>query len=357
MTGGQFYTVLMQQTNKRLPRRLAAGKMKEKQKAKCIKHYRQKEVLFIGYAGCGKSALIKAVVHHHSLITCSLHRNGEIVMILGVGKGKPLGSYPAKFNIVDSAGYNEEHGILVKFFMENRAHLRKVFLLVDASKGLNECDHSMIQSIADRKSARFAIQPILTKADLIEPEARGGISQQIYEVIQKTLPWAPPPIMTCTRKDQIIGIEEIRRSIAQAVDMPYEEAWKSRNGPTTKPADVPETPESVALDDVTNRRGSLTAEDALRTDSAERTEHANTAKRTERTERTYTAKRTERTERTYPTKRSERTDSSRSSSRRDSSRPVRRADNGESTGRRDSSRFDERSSSGRPVTRGFGLAA
>ena len=41
-------------------------------------------------------------------------------MIMGVGKGKPLGSYPAKFNIVDSAAYDEEHTTLMKFFIENR---------------------------------------------------------------------------------------------------------------------------------------------------------------------------------------------------------------------------------------------
>lgn len=44
MAGGQFYTVVMQQTNKSFPRRLQLGKMKEKQKVKAIHRYRQQEV-------------------------------------------------------------------------------------------------------------------------------------------------------------------------------------------------------------------------------------------------------------------------------------------------------------------------
>ena len=44
MAGGQFYTVLMQQTNKRLATRLQLGKMKEKQKVRAITRYRQREV-------------------------------------------------------------------------------------------------------------------------------------------------------------------------------------------------------------------------------------------------------------------------------------------------------------------------
>lgn len=44
MAGGEFYTVLMQQTNKALPRRLQLGRMKEKQKVKAITRYKQREV-------------------------------------------------------------------------------------------------------------------------------------------------------------------------------------------------------------------------------------------------------------------------------------------------------------------------
>lgn len=44
MGGGQFYTVMMQQTNKNLSRRLQHGQMKQKQKLKVIHRFKQREV-------------------------------------------------------------------------------------------------------------------------------------------------------------------------------------------------------------------------------------------------------------------------------------------------------------------------
>lgn len=41
-------------------------------------------------------------------------------MVMGVGKGKPKGSYPAKFNIIDSSGYDQQHGVVVRFLLAYR---------------------------------------------------------------------------------------------------------------------------------------------------------------------------------------------------------------------------------------------
>ncbi|KAH9840003.1 uncharacterized protein C8Q71DRAFT_745393 [Rhodofomes roseus] len=203
-----------------------------------------RQVLFTGHVEAGKSALLRAVVNHKSLITCSLRSNGEVIMLMGVGKGKPLGSFPAKLIIADSAGYDEDHGSLVKLCMQIRPQLRRVFLMVDAAKGLREPDQSMLQHIANITHPRFSVQPVLTKMDLIEPENRDQVSQRIHEAIQVVLPRTPPPILTCVRAEKRLGIEEMRRSIAEACEMPVEEAFQSRNLPK---------PKSAARGDATNR--------------------------------------------------------------------------------------------------------
>ncbi|TFY69309.1 hypothetical protein EVJ58_g486 [Rhodofomes roseus] len=182
MAGGEFYTVLMQQSRKGLA--TSIHNMRPKDQSKAIRTYRQKEVLFTGHVEAGKSALLRAVVNHKSLITCSLRSNGEVIMLMGVGKGKPLGSFPAKLIIADSAGYDENHGSLVKLCMQIRPQLRRVFLMVDAAKGLREPDQSMLQHIANITHPRFSVQPVLTKMDLIEPENRDQVSQRIHEAIQ-----------------------------------------------------------------------------------------------------------------------------------------------------------------------------
>lgn len=107
--------------------------------------------------------------------------------------------------------------------------------MIDASKGLQDQDRSMLKYIDNITLLRSHVQPVLTKVDLIPPEERPKIAEQIFEEIKKTSPWAPAPILTCSRKEGQMGIEEIRRCIAQAAGLPYEEAWVARNGPRPKP--------------------------------------------------------------------------------------------------------------------------
>ena len=152
--------------------------------------------------------------------------------------------------------------------------------MVDASKGLRDQDRSMLQHIDKINPLRTEIQPVLTKVDLIPPEERPKIAEQIFEEIKKTSPWVPAPILTCSRKDNQMGIEEIRRSIAQAAGLPYEEAWVSRNAPR---------PKKQPLADATNKQ------DGDAADGAEVDTTAQPA-RPPRPERTRT-ERVERTER------------------------------------------------------------
>lgn len=106
--------------------------------------------------------------------------------------------------------------------------------MVDASKGLQDEDRSLLEHMGGLPTIRAEVQPVLTKVDLIAPEERTKIAEQIFEEIKKTSPWLPAPILTCARKENKTGIEEIRRSIAQAIQLPYEEAWAPRGTPRHK---------------------------------------------------------------------------------------------------------------------------
>ena len=154
--------------------------------------------------------------------------------------------------------------------------------MVDASKGFREQDRSMLEYINGLTVLRNRVQPVITKVDLIPPEEQPKIAEQIYEEIKKTSPWTPAPILSCSRKDKQMGIEEIRRSIADAADLPYEEAWVSRNGPRPKPP---------PLADATN------AQDGDAKDASEPSEEANAGAKPPRLPKPE-SRRTDRTKRT-----------------------------------------------------------
>ena len=83
MAGGEFYTVMMQQTNKSLSRRLQLGKMKEKQKVKAITRYKQREVrgryfLRAQMRRCPLGPFYWYEVRGFWTLTCSLRLGGRL---------------------------------------------------------------------------------------------------------------------------------------------------------------------------------------------------------------------------------------------------------------------------------------
>lgn len=154
-----------------------------------------------------------------------------------------------------------------------------VFLMIDASKGLQDEDRAMLEYM-EGKPGMANIQPVLTKVDRIAPEERPKIAEGIFREIKKTSPWAPAPILTCSRREGQTGIEEMRRCIAKVAELSYEDAWVSHNQPRP-------------LDDATNEPGGDAEGTADRTTRPERAEKPE-RRRVERAERASTEGKEER---------------------------------------------------------------
>ena len=101
------------------------------------------------------------------------------------------------------------------------SRLRRIYLLVNAVHGLNDADRAMLQRLDEQCQAAsgttFTLQAIITKADnlLRTPNGRGAI-KDIQRDVFETAPTCLPAIVTAALDDSRLGIDEMRKSIAEA---------------------------------------------------------------------------------------------------------------------------------------------
>ena len=95
--------------------------------------------------------------------------------------------------------------------------MKRVYILFNAKHGLNAADRLMLQSLDARFQASggagWTLQAVLTKVDTIEGTgALPALQREIFELAPTCL----PPVVTSALKHPRLGIEELRRSIAEA---------------------------------------------------------------------------------------------------------------------------------------------
>lgn len=103
----------------------------------------------------------------------------------------------------------------------NACRLRRIYLLVNAVHGLNDADRAMLQRLDEQCQAAsgttFTLQAIITKADNLLRSANGrGAIKDIQKDIFETAPTCLPAIVTAALDDSRLGIDEMRKSIAEA---------------------------------------------------------------------------------------------------------------------------------------------
>ena len=154
------------------------------------------EVAFAGRSNVGKSSLINALTGRNDLARTS-HTPGrtqELIFFESPGKDG--------LRLVDMPGYGYASApktqvaswtALIHKFLQGRASLARVYVLIDARHGLKDVDLDVLKTL-DRAAVSYQI--VLTKADQVKPararrlprQGRGGARRNI-----------PPRFPTCSR--------------------------------------------------------------------------------------------------------------------------------------------------------------
>lgn len=174
------------------------------------------EIAFIGASNVGKSSLINALIGKKIAITSATPGRTQQLNFF-----KILG-YRDGFIIVDMPGYGYAKNYLdsIKYWQQlsidylyNRQNLKRVFLLIEAQKGLKDHDQELMEFF---KSYNVNFQVVLTKIDKLNLSDQQLALEKINKHI-KLNPWAIPKVITTSFKKNY-GIFELQNEIVKILE-------------------------------------------------------------------------------------------------------------------------------------------
>jgi GTP-binding protein len=169
------------------------------------------EIAFVGRSNVGKSSLINALTN----------RNGLARTSNTPGRTQELVFFTAddRVTLVDMPGYGFAAApkpkvaawtALIHAYLRGRANLKRVYVLVDARRGLTPADDELLETL---DSAAVSYQVVLTKADAVKPaELAAGLDATVAAL--RKHPAAFPGTLVTSARDNA-GIPELRAAIAR----------------------------------------------------------------------------------------------------------------------------------------------
>ena len=174
------------------------------------------EVAFVGRSNVGKSSLINVLTNHNGLARTSRApgRTQELVFFAADAPASDAGIV-----LVDMPGYGyaaapkakvAAWNALIHAYFKGRANLRRVYVLVDARRGLAAADAAVLAAL---DAVAVSGQVVLTKADEVnEAQLADGIAAATEALCAH--PAAFPDVLTTSARTGI-GIPELRAAIAR----------------------------------------------------------------------------------------------------------------------------------------------
>jgi GTP-binding protein len=171
------------------------------------------EIAFAGRSNVGKSSLINALTGRKTLARTS-HTPGrtqELIFFTG----------PHNLMLVDMPGYGYADAAkarikawtaLIHAFLQGRANLARVYLLVDARHGLKATDGEVLATL-DHAAVNY--QVVLTKADQVPAAGFAALVRSTGATLARH-PAAFPEVLATSARD-CTGISELRAAIARLV--------------------------------------------------------------------------------------------------------------------------------------------
>lgn len=168
------------------------------------------EIAFAGRSNVGKSSLINALCNRKNLARASnTPGRTQEINFFDLAEGK--------FYLVDLPGYGfaeaprknvDVWGRLNLDYLRSRSKLRRVFMLIDARRGVGEIDLSVMKQL-DTAAAQY--QVVLTKLDKIKKSEVPDLIAATTEALKKQ-PAAYPDVLA-TSSEKGVGIPELRATI------------------------------------------------------------------------------------------------------------------------------------------------
>ncbi len=175
------------------------------------------ELAFAGRSNVGKSSLINALTGRRALARTSNTpgRTQELIFFAGpnTADGRPV--------LVDMPGFGYAAAAkskinawtrLIDDYLRGRASLARVYLLIDARRGLMAADEQILAAL-DRAAVSYQI--VLTKADQVAASALALRSNSLGAVLARH-PAAYPAVLATSAKTGA-GIAELRAAISRLV--------------------------------------------------------------------------------------------------------------------------------------------
>ena len=168
------------------------------------------EIAFAGRSNVGKSSLVNALTGRKTLarVSNTPGRTREI-NFFSLGGRLMLADLPgygyARVSKADHARWTE----LIFAYLQGRANLRRVVLLIDARRGLLENDIE-VMGLLDRAAVSY--QLVLTKIDKLHPPERDGVRASV--LAESLRHGAAHPEVLLTSSETGEGIPELRAALA-----------------------------------------------------------------------------------------------------------------------------------------------
>lgn len=180
-----------------------------------VPKYHFPEVAIAGASNVGKSSLINAILKKKTAIVSSTPGRTRQLNFF------KLFGYEDGFIVVDMPGYgfakakskHVEHWQKASFeYLTNRPNLKRVFLLIDPTKGLKSTD---LEAINTFNTLAVSFQIVLTKIDKLNREKIAKFSEELMVQV-KTWPAAFPEIIA-TSSSKGYGLMDLQDKILESL--------------------------------------------------------------------------------------------------------------------------------------------